>query len=82
MAVWFCWGMALAAVFAVLVVVELMEAGLAFGSAQYAGKADDRAMALYMIPPMMAFVAAVGYVTVVWPARLRKQNRRDGLGDW
>jgi hypothetical protein len=80
MAVWIFWCVALAAVFVVLVLVELVEAGLAFGSAQYTGKADDRGLALYNIPAVIAFVAAVGYLTVVWPARLRNRNRR-ALGD-
>jgi hypothetical protein len=81
MAVWTCWVTALAFAFVVLVAFELIEAGLAFGSAQYTGKADDRAMVLYMIPAMTVFVAAVGYVTVVWPALRSKRNRRGGQGD-
>ena len=81
MAVWICWSTALASVFAVLMVAELLEADVSFGSAQYAGRAGDRAMALYMIPATMVFVGSVGYVTVVWPARLRKQRRRSGLDD-
>ena len=80
-AVRICWSTALVAVFAVLLVVELLEVGVAFGSAQYTGKTGDRAMALYMVPAMMVLVAAVGYVTVVWPARLEKQQRRGGLDD-
>ena len=78
-ALWICWSVVLTTVFVLLVVFELFEIGLGWGSAQYTGKGDDRGMALYAIPAMMVFVAAVGYVTVVWPAVLRKRSGRAPL---
>lgn len=81
MALWTCWIAALAIVFVVLVFFEVMEASLGWGSAPYTGQDSDQAIALYMLPAGIVFVAAVGYVTVAWPALLlRKRNRRHGAG--
>ncbi len=75
-ALWVFWATALGVVGGLLILAELVAVTTAFGSGPFKG--SSRGIAVYVVPAMMGLLAAVGYLTVVWPALERKRRRRGG----